>query len=208
MGCTGIKTARIYETAQSIPSYLFYLAADASAKKGITALEFRNTSSATEIGDYAFYQHRFASVTFPATLTRIGRESFRNINALKTINFGTGIQSIGQQAFSNCNNLEAVSIPGNVKTVYAYAFRDCAALKTVEIAEGVEYISSYCFMGTALQTINLPSTINRLNSGLTYGTSATISYYEGTFADEYLHSKAAKIVNETLVSLGEYVPAE
>ena len=31
---------------------------------------------------------------------------------------------------------------------------------------------------------------------------------EGTYVDQYLHSAAAKIKNETLVSLGEYVPAE
>ena len=167
-----------------------------------------NTSSAKEIGDYAFYQHRFAAVTFPATVTKIGRESFRNINALKTINFGTGVASVGQQAFSNCNNLASVTIPGNVKTIYAYAFRDCAALKTVVLEEGIDYISSYAFTGTALETINLPASLTKINSGLTYGTSATISYYEGTYADQFLHSAAAKIKNETLVSLGEYVPAE
>ena len=207
-GCTGMTLARIYQTAEYIPSYLFYKAADAANRKGITTLSFMGDSIAKEIGDYAFYQHRFAAVTFPATVTKIGRESFRNINALRTINFGTGVKSVGQQAFSNCNNLASVTIPGNVQTLYAYAFRDCAALKTVVIEEGMNYISSYAFMGTALESITLPASITKINSGLTYGTSATINYYEGTYVDQYLHSAAAKIKNETLNSLGEYVPAE
>ena len=156
-----------------------------------------------EIGDYAFYQTRIGSITFPNSLTKIGRESFRNINLLKKVTFGTGLDNIGQLSFSFCNNLESVTIPGNVKTVYAYAFRGCSKLATVVIEEGVNYISSYAFADcAALASITLPASITKINSGLTYGTSATIYYYEGTYVDEYLHSYAAKIISETLSSLG------
>ena len=72
----------------------------------------------------------------------------------------------------------------------------------------MNYISSYAFADTALTSITLPASITQITSGLTNKTSATIYYYEGTYVDQYLHSAAAKIKNETLSSLGEYVPAE
>ncbi|MBQ7045710.1 MAG: leucine-rich repeat protein, partial [Clostridia bacterium] len=91
--------------------------------------------------------------------------------------------------------------PGNVKTIYAYAFRGCAKLETVVVEEGVDYISSYAFGFTALKSITLPASITRINSGLTYPTSATITYPAGTYVDTYLHSSAARITNETLVPI-------
>ena len=205
-GCTGINEARIYETAVNIPSYLFYKSSNVANNLGITTLSFRGVSSAKTIGDYAFYQQRIGKITFPNTITKIGVESFRNNNMLKVLTFGAGEQTIGQLAFSFCNNLSQVTIPGSVKTIYAYAFRGCAKLENVVLEEGVEYISSYAFGFTALKSITLPASITKINSGLTYNTSATIYYYEGTYAEKYLHSAASKINGETLVSLGEYTP--
>ncbi|MBQ7045349.1 MAG: leucine-rich repeat protein [Clostridia bacterium] len=202
-GCTGITLARIYQTAENIPAYLFYKASDVANNKGITTLSFMAGSRAKTIGDYAFYQQRIGKVVFPDTITKIGVESFRNNNMLKVLTFGKGEQTIGQLAFSFCNNLPAVTIPGNVKTIYAYAFRGCAKLETVVVEEGVDYISSYAFGFTALKSITLPASITRINSGLTYPTSATIHYPAGSYVDKYLHSSAARITNETLVCIGE-----
>ena len=200
-GCTTINEVRIYETAVNIPTYAFYKSSDVANNLGIGTLSFRGTSSAQTIGDYAFFQQRIGKVVFPNTITKIGVESFRNNNMLKTLTFGTGEQTIGQLAFSFCNNLPSVTIPGNVKTIYAYAFRGCAKLETVVVEEGVDYISSYAFGFTALKSITLPASITRINSGLTYPTSATITYPAGTYVDTYLHSSAARITNETLVPI-------
>ena len=180
---------------------MFLASSDPANREGITTLRFMGTPNVKEIGDRAFYQTRIGTLNLPNSLEKIGRETFRNVNMLRAINFGTGIHTIGQNAFSNCNNLPSVTIPGNVKTIYAYAFRDCALLKTVVIEEGVDYISSYVFMGTSLESLTLPASITKINSGLTYGTSATINYIEGTYVDQYLHSAAAKIINETLVPI-------
>ena len=80
---------------------------------------------------------------------------------------------------------------------------------TVVIEEGVEYIATYAFANcTALQSITIPASVTMMDGGVTYGSSAKIYYYEGTYADQYFHSKAAKLVKEELVSLGEFVPAE
>ncbi|MBQ7045508.1 MAG: leucine-rich repeat domain-containing protein, partial [Clostridia bacterium] len=201
MGCTGINEVRIYETAENIPTYAFYKASDVANNKGITTLRFMAGSKTKTIGDYAFYQQRIGKITFPNTITKIGVESFRNNNMLRTLTFGTGEQTIGQLAFSFCNNLPSVTIPGNVKTVYAYAFRGCSKLETVVVEEGVEYISSYAFGFTALKSITLPSSLTKINSGLTYPTNATINYPAGSYVDKYLHSSAARITGETLVPI-------
>ena len=205
-GCTGINEVRIYPTAVNLPSFMFYKSSKVAEGKGIATLRFMSGTQAATIGDYAFYQQRIGTINLPSTMVKVGREAFRNNNLLRALNLGTGVNNIGQLAFSFCNGIETVTIPGNVKTIYAYAFRACAALKSVTIEEGVDYISSYAFADCkSLQEVRLPSTLTKINGGITYNTSTTIYYYEGTFADEYLHSKSAKISKEKLVSLGEYI---
>ena len=207
-GCTSIAEVRIYEEVINIPSYLMYKSSKVAELKGVGTLKFMSGSQARSVGDYAFYQQKIGKVTFPATIVKIGMESFRNNNWLTIINFGTGTQNIGQFAFAYCNGLVTVTIPGNVQTVGAYAFRRCSKLETVVIEEGANYLSSYVFANcAALKEVRLPASLTKINGGLTYESSANIYYYEGTYADQYLHSKSARIVKETLVSLGEYVPA-
>jgi hypothetical protein len=200
-GCTTINEVRLYDTVVNVPTYAFYKSSKVAENLGIGTLSFRGTSKVQTIGDYAFFQQRIGKVVFPNTITKIGVESFRNNNMLKVLTFGTGDMTIGQLAFSFCNNLPAVTIPGNVKTIYAYAFRGCAKLETVVVEEGVDYISSYAFGFTALKSITLPASITRINSGLTYETSATIYYPAGTYVDTYLHSASARITGETLVPI-------
>ena len=181
---------------------------------GVTAIEknaFRNCFNIESIelprtlefiGPWAFAGCKeLKSIELPGSVTYIGTYSFSGCVAIKEIVIPPKVTVVSERAFANCNGLESVNIPGNVKTIYAYAFRNCSALKTVVIEEGVDYISSYVFTDTSLESITLPASITKINSGLTYGTSATINYIEGTYVDQYLHSAAAKIQNETLVPI-------
>lgn len=74
------------------------------------------------IGDYAFQATGMVSVTFPSSLTHLGRG-----------------------AYQYTETLTSVTIPGNVKTISSVCFYDCRGLKTVIIEDGVEYIDTYAF---------------------------------------------------------------
>ena len=74
------------------------------------------------IGDYAFQATGMVSVTFPSTLTHLGRG-----------------------AYQYTETLTSVTIPGNIKTISSVCFFDCRSLKTVIIEDGVEYIDTYAF---------------------------------------------------------------
>ncbi|MBQ7045209.1 MAG: hypothetical protein IJN65_01815, partial [Clostridia bacterium] len=60
---------------------------------------------------------------------------------------------------------------------------------------------SYAFGFCGLESVTLPGSLTKINTGLTYESSATIYYPAGTYVDQYLHSANAKITNETLVPI-------
>ncbi|WP_255326825.1 leucine-rich repeat domain-containing protein [Prevotella sp. ICM33] len=79
--------------------------ADCSA---LTSVTFPN--SVTTIGKGAFEDcSALTSVTFPNSVTEIGGSAFSGCRSLKNFTFGSGLQSIGQEAFSNCTNITQIS---------------------------------------------------------------------------------------------------
>ena len=62
-----------------------------------------------------------------------------------------------------CPNLEEVEIAGSVKRIEDYAFYGCENLSKVTINEGVESLGSAIFKSTALESVDLPGSINYID---------------------------------------------
>lgn len=84
-----------------------------------------------------------------------------------------------KNSFKNCNGLISVIMPKDLKRIEERAFENCLRLKTVTLNDGLEYIGSYAFavIGTggyssALEKINIPSTVTAIGAGAFYGGSS------------------------------------
>ena len=122
-------------------------------------------SGVTAIGAYAFADcARLTSLTIPDCVTSIGNYAFsyslssNKVNILKTLHLPTSLTSLGKYAFRYQKTLQHIEIPGSLETIPEHCF-DESSIKEVVLGEGVSVISSRAFINSALQTINLPSTL-------------------------------------------------
>lgn len=102
------------------------------------------------------------SVRLPAFLEEIGEQAFSHCIALADIVIPNGLKNIELLAFYNCRALIEVKIPDSVSIISEGAFYGCQKLEKVSIPEGVTEIGTKAFSTSALKSIELPSTIERL----------------------------------------------
>lgn len=117
----------------------------------------------------AVYNENIETITFPPTVTRIGKSfsTFPSIagmwysKRLATVNLPEGLEYIGEYFFSHCPSLKSIKIPSTVKTIDSNAFYDCTALESFTLPEGYTGIDSKTFLTgcTSLKELNLPSTL-------------------------------------------------
>lgn len=72
----------------------------------------RATYTVTYIGDWSLIDSSIKTITFPKTLTKIGRDAFFRCTSLSNITFPAAMSEIGENAFLSCENL---------RNVYCYA---------------------------------------------------------------------------------------
>ena len=120
----------------------------------------------TSIGNYAFYNCKFATVAIPASVTSIGKFAFRDCAIRGTLDIPASVTSIGEYAFQNCSGLTAVNIPGakdnegNALTnIGQAAFRDNPNLATVNLGDGVKDIQNNAFSGTGITEVTIPASV-------------------------------------------------
>ncbi len=75
-----------------------------------------------------------------------------------------GITKVGARAFRGMTALVNVVIGNDVTEIAYEAFMDCSALVNVSLNEGIVKLDSLAFSGTAIETIELPSSLENLNN--------------------------------------------
>ena len=100
-----------------------------------TAEHFNVPDGIREIEDKAFIRARLVSVSLPASMERIGCESFDQCSFLTDVSLAEGLQSIGADAFDNCDRLKQITIPASVTDIEEAAFTD-NRLREIRVAEG------------------------------------------------------------------------
>ncbi|MDE6754332.1 MAG: leucine-rich repeat protein [Muribaculaceae bacterium] len=103
------------------------------------------------------------SVTFPNSLTSIGRMAFSQCSGLTKINFPENLSTLGDGSFQNCENLESVIIPNSVKSIGSYCFAGCSSLSAITLPQSLTELQSLTFQGcSSLLSIEFPEDLTTL----------------------------------------------
>ena len=121
---SSIKSVNIKDGVTSIGDYAFYWYHDALAKVEIA-------STVTVIGDYSFYQcYSLTELTIDEGVTQIGESAFEQC-FFATVTIPNSVTTIGYDAFNWCSKLTDLSLGKGIELIDYYAFSNCYRLKNV-----------------------------------------------------------------------------
>ena len=103
-------------------------------------------NTVTSIGDYAFVNCNFSTITIPNSVTSIGDNSFAS-SSITGITIPNSVTSIGPAAFRFCVNIESIEIPDNVTSIGNNAFQYSSGLTEVLVGTGITSIGNMAFDG-------------------------------------------------------------
>ena len=139
---------------------------------GIGAYAFANAKLVTvtaneveSIGAGAFANGSLESARFDKA-TYIGASAFENGASLSSVTLPSAL-TIGNKAFAGCTALTAITLE-SAQTIGASAFDGATALATVELPKAVT-IGYTAFNDTAVVTVALPATLQKVTEGAFYG---------------------------------------
>lgn len=151
----------------SFPPNSIIIALKDKVFEGSGLVEINIPASIQDIGYKAFagingQKNKLAKVIFDegSALETIGDQAFSD-SLFTTITLPKNLISIGQFAFSDCLNLVGVSIPPAVAKMGSHVFNGCTALNKVEFQDpkNLTLIPESCFEGTGISTITIPSSV-------------------------------------------------
>ena len=165
-GCTNLKTVRLTNAIKGITSNSFsgcISLSSISLPPGVTYIEQEAFSMCKAL----------STINIPDLVETIHECAFHGCSGLTNINIPNSVTSIGGNAFSGCSGLTRVYISNSVETIASETFKDCSSLATVTIPNSVTTIGRNAFYGTALTSIVLGSSVNKIED---YAFSTKSSY--------------------------------
>lgn len=181
---TSLKKVILPQNLSSINNYSFY---------NCISLEDINIPSQLTSINYSAFNGcvKLPGVTLPSTVGSIAPYAFNNCSSLAFVNNleNTSIEAIDNYTFANCKKLHTIKMPNSVKVIRDYAFdgdsllsevqlsnqlfsigdrafRFCAALKSITLPETLTHIYDRAFLGSGLESINLPKSVEYLGNGV------------------------------------------
>lgn len=136
------------------------------------------------VGNYAFNSCLYLeSISFPATLERIGEKAFsnagKNSSEALEIDLPGSLTSVGMGAFAG-SNIKSITIPGRVTYVGQNAFGH-SAVESLEIISSNTSIYNTAFVGCEnLKTVKLPEGIMIDRTAFQLCESIETVYYTGS----------------------------
>ena len=144
---TAVNVSRAYYVTEVGPNafrncdHLFHVTVPFTLKK-ISDFAFANCynlsesplpddSQLTGIGNNAFVNVFFSSITLPQSLTKIGNYAFSGCNELTRIDIPDNVTTIGASAFWNCTGLKYVTIGAGCQSIGEWGFMECTSLLQV-----------------------------------------------------------------------------
>jgi len=174
-GCSALASVNDFSKLTSIGE---------SAFEGCTSLPSIEITNNTTVAKSAFKGCTgLTSVNYNAA--SIKNNTFEGCTSLSSVTLGNKVSGIQEGAFKDCTSLAAISIPGSVVSVGGFegctslstvtlragtkyiinnSFKDCSSLNAISLPNGLLLIGESAFEGTALTTINIPSSVTSIQS--------------------------------------------
>lgn len=164
-----------------------------------------------DITPWNSYKDLITSVTVSDGVTSVSHSSFENCTSLKTVTIGADVLYIKSDAFSGCKALESVTFSGNsaLQSIESSAFYYCQSLRSIRIPNSVitidsmafygcnaledvtfeknsrlSTVSSYAFGYCSFESIEIPKSVERINSNAFASTVKTFIFC-GTMDEWY-----------------------
>ncbi|MBR4872337.1 MAG: leucine-rich repeat protein [Clostridia bacterium] len=123
-----------------------------------------NFASTTAAQSSGWYAHRLfvKSLVVEEGVTSLAAYGFANHTNLETVSFPSTLTNIGKYAFTSCSALDNLVIGAGV-ALNDSCFNKCTSLKTLVFEEGRTSITSRVFAGcTALEEVVIPATVTTI----------------------------------------------
>ena len=78
-------------------------------------------------------------ISLPESLTRIGKDAFKELSELEEVRFSEDLTHIGASAFANCPKLKTVKFPYTMEKIDVSAFKGCKSLTKVILPKKCAY---------------------------------------------------------------------
>lgn len=124
---------------------------------GLSNMKIKFSSSLCEIGGYAFYKRRIdGDVILPDSLETIGEDAFLNCT-FDSVTFGSGTRTIGDYAFNGCKNMLYIELNEGLTEIGANAFGTCGIMGKLVLPNGLKTIGDKAFYyNTGITDVTFP----------------------------------------------------
>lgn len=151
----------------------------------------------TAIDEYAFFGcSALKNINIPSAITEIGKYAFYDCKALTSLELPSGLAAIGELAFFNCGALESIDVASG--NTHYRSEENCLIENSTNtiilgsinstVPSSATSIAAYAFSGSAIASLNIPSTITEIGESAFTGcaslNSITIPFVGGSNATE------------------------
>ena len=124
-------------------------------------------ANASSYSNGVFYDSGITSVTFPSSLTSIGRYAFYRCSGLTSISLPSSLKSIEHSAFYSCSGLTGELNLGectNLTSIGIYAFDYCSKLTSISLPSSLTSIGSFAFERCSglTGTVTIPASVTSI----------------------------------------------
>ncbi len=160
-----------YHTHDEYSQYNYYSLTTVSIPD--TIIKYDNRYIVTGIDDETFQDCiLLTSVSFPASLKKIGDNAFRGCTSLENLNLPPSLNYLSPTAFNRCSSLKSITVDDN-NTMYDSREGCNAVIETTTnklilgclstvIPAGVTEIGQNAFIGTNIASVHIPSSVTRI----------------------------------------------